>query len=119
MFNLEIKKKSEGRKELTEAQKLAFVIAWVEATGKDFNTHDEKFMDWLMRVHKFSEDEAEDIADSWWFFSNSKRNNSARKYLARLEEKEKKEKKFEELIEKNLEKLAERTEKAIKESSKK
>lgn len=118
MFNLEIKRKSE-RKELTEAQKLGFVIGWVEATGKSFCTYDEKFMDWLMKVHKFSEEEAEDIAGSWDYFTNYRRNNSARKYLARLEEKEKKEKKLEELIEKNLEKLAERTEKAIKESSKK
>ena len=114
MFNLEIKKKSEGRKELTEAQKLGFVIAWVEATGKTFCAHDEKFMDWLMRVHKFSEDEVEDIAYTWDFFTNYKRTSSARRYLERLEEKEKKEKKLTETlenVENELKKLKEKKEK--------
>lgn len=114
MFNLEIKKKSEGRKELTETQKLGFVLAWVEATGKTFCSHDEKFMDWLTKVHKFTEDEAEDIAGSWDFFTNYKRNRSARRYLERLEEKENKDKKLTESlenIENELKKLKEKKEK--------
>lgn len=114
MFNLEIKKKSEGRKELTEAQKLGFVIAWVQATGKTFCTIDEKFTDWLMKVHKFSEEEAEDIAGSWDFFTNYRKNKSARRYLERLEEKENKEKKLTESlenIENELKKLKEKKEK--------
>ena len=110
MFNLEIKKG------LTELDKLAFVAGWIRATGKNFcgEENEEQFVDWLVKVHKLSETEAEEVSCVWSKCSFYRAEVSARKYLKRLEEKKNRDKKLDEAlenVENELKKLKDKKEK--------